>query len=575
MLRILILSCLLLSTPVWAGNNALPRDFAVASAHPLATDAGIQILQQGGNAFDAAITVAAVLGVVEPYSAGIGGGGFWLLQKPEASQPVFLDARETAPGAARADLYINRQGEVDRQLATDTALAAGIPGQPAAFVHLARHFGKLPLSRTLEPAIRLARDGFPLNPVYRSLAEFRAPVLKRNPDSYRIFLDGGKAFSTNTRIRQPELATTLQALADKGQAGFYDGEIARKLVDGVKAGGGIWQLDDLKNYRVVERAPIHFRYQDAIIWSAPPPSAGGIALGQMFGMLAQFKLPAAGTLDQTHRLIEIMRRAYRDRALYLGDPDFTDVPVARLLDADYLQTLAADISAAHATPSAQLGKANPPPSGPHTTHLSVIDRQGNRVAATLSINLPFGSGYTVAGTGVLLNNEMDDFSAQPGSPNAYGLVGSSANAIAPGKRPLSSMTPTFMEYGPADNRQLAILGTPGGSRIITMVFLGLQEALDGKPPQDWVDRPRFHHQYLPDVVEYEPGSLNPALLQGLEQKGHRLQDTGRSYGDMQAIRWNRSTGEVEAASDSRRVGKAQVGALPAPGHRSASGDSQR
>jgi len=333
-------------------------------------------------------------------------------------------------------------------------------------------------------------------------------------------------------------------------------------VDGVKAGGGIWSLEDLAAYRLVEREPVHFRYRDAEIWSAPPPSSGGIALGEMFGMLQQFDYAGKNSLDRTHLLIEVMRRAYRDRAEYLGDPDFVDVPVKKLLDPIYLEEIAANISGSHATPSKDLPPVAPPPSGPHTTHFSIIDKDGNRVAATLSINLPFGCGYTVAGTGVLLNNEMDDFSAQPGTPNAYGLVGTTANAIAPGKRPLSSMTPTFMEYGPADHRQLAIIGTPGGSRIISMVFLGLLEALDGKNSQAWVDRPRFHHQYLPDVVEYEPGALPPALTSELDKRGHKLLETERPYGDMHAIRWDLLRGTVEAASDKRRLGSAQVGALP-------------
>ncbi len=557
MLRLLLLFSLLLGSSVWAAPVP-PKDFAVASAHPLATQAGIKILQQGGNAFDAAIAVAAMLGVVEPYSAGIGGGGFWLLQQGDKDQPVFVDARETAPAAAKADLYVEK-GEVNRDLAINTPLAAGIPGQPAAFAHIATRYGKLPLSTTLQPAIEAARNGFPVNPVYQALATFRAPVLQRYPDSQRIFLNDGKPLLDDSLIYQPDLANTLTLLARQGHDGFYKGALAQHLVDGVRASGGIWTLQDLAAYKVVERKPVSFAYQDARIWSAPPPSSGGVALAEMFGMLNQFNYRFKDDVDRAHLLIEVMRRAYRDRALYLGDPDFVKVPIEHLLDAQYLTDLAADISAAHATPSKDLGTVSPPPSGTHTTHLSVIDRQGNRVAATLSINLPFGSGFTAPGTGVLLNNEMDDFSAQPGSPNAYGLIGGSANAIAPHKRPLSSMTPTFMEYGPADNRQLAIIGTPGGSRIITMVFLGLLEALDGKDPQAWVDRPRFHHQFEPDVVEYEPGNFPPAFLQGLEKKGHALQDAGRNYGDMHVIRWRYKNGDVEAASDKRRLGYAQVG----------------
>lgn len=558
MLRVLLLLLLALSAPLQAASGTTPRDFAVASAHPLATQAGIKTLEQGGNAFDAAVTVAAVLGVVEPYSAGIGGGGFWLLHRAKDGKTLMLDAREVAPGAASADMFLDGKGGVDREKATNSPLSAGIPGQAAALDHLARHYGKLPLKTTLAPAIAFAENGFPSNPVYAALAAFRAPVLMKNPDSARIFLADGQPLNTAT-LRQPELAATLKALADKGFDGFYKGEVAQKLVAGVKAGGGLWTLEDLAGYKLVEREPVHFKYRDAEIWSAPPPSSGGVALGQMFGMLQQFDLTHKNEADRTHLLVEVMRRAYRDRAEYLGDPDFVTVPVQKLLDPVYLEEIAANISGSHATPSKDLAPVAPPPSGPHTTHFSIIDKAGNRVSATLSINLPFGSGYTVAGTGVLLNNEMDDFSAQPGSANAYGLVGSAANAIAPHKRPLSSMTPTFMEYGPADNRQFAIIGTPGGSRIISMVFLGLLEALDGKGPQAWVDRPRFHHQYLPDIVEYEPGAFTPVLGAALDEKGHRLQQTERVYGDMHVIRWTLKNGMVEAASDKRRLGSARTG----------------
>ena len=555
---LLLLLALLVSTPLFSATVSEPKDFAVASAHPLATRAGIQILAQGGNAFDAAVAVAAMLGVVEPYSSGLGGGGFWLLHRASDNSTVMIDAREMAPGAASAGIYVDKDGKVNRDKAINTPLAAGIPGQAAAFDYLTKHYGKLPLITTLAPAIRAAQNGFPVNPVYETLATYRAPILQRSADSARIFLNDGQPFGPGTLIRQPDLAQTLKTLALSGADSFYSGPLAKKLVDGVRAGGGIWTLDDLAQYKVVVRKPVHFTYKDAEIWSAAPPSSGGVLLEEMFGMLSQFQLKGLSEADRTHLLIEVMRRAYRDRALYLGDPDFYPVP-KKLFDPHYLEDLAADISFAHATPSSQLGKVAPPPSGNHTTHFSIIDKQGNYVAVTLSVNLPFGCGYTVPGTGVLLNDEMDDFSAQPGSPNAYGLVGSAANAIAPRKRPLSSMTPTFMEYGPKDNRQMAIVGTPGGSRIITMVFLALLEALDNKPPQAWVDRPRFHHQYLPDVVEYEPGAFSPELIKALEAKGHTLKSTGRHYGDMQVIRWFMNNGIVQAASDKRRLGYAQVG----------------
>jgi len=571
LIRLCILLCLTASPWLFA-QPVLPRQPAVASAHPLATAAGIKVLEEGGNAFDAAVTVAAVLGVVEPYSAGIGGGGFWLLHRASDNKTLMVDAREKAPAAASRDMFLDKKGEVDRDKATNTALAAGIPGQAAAFVHIAQHYGSRPLSTTLAPAIRLASGGFPVNRVYHELADMRASTLNRYPTSKRIFLRDGKAPEGGV-IVQKGLAHTLQLLADKGFDGFYKGELAQRLVEGANAHGGVWSLADLANYRVVEREPISFRYNyksaagaatsdTAVIWSAPPPSSGGVALAEMFGMLSQFDLSTKSSADRTHLLIEVMRRAYRDRAEYLGDTDFVQVPIARLTSAAYLEDLAANISMAHATPSSSLGPPKQTGAGFHTTHFSIIDTQGNRVAATLSINLPFGSGVTVAGTGVLLNNEMDDFSAKPGSPNAYGLIGSEANAIAPGKRPLSSMTPTFMEYGPADNRQLAIIGTPGGSRIITMVFLGLLEALDGKGPQAWVDRPRFHHQFVPDVVQHEPGTFDSALAAQLQQRGHTLMDVGHTYGDMHAIRWMINNGNVEAASDQRRLGKALLGTVP-------------
>ncbi|HCB40136.1 MAG TPA: gamma-glutamyltransferase, partial [Gammaproteobacteria bacterium] len=379
----LIRLCFLLA--ILAGSHAsasvLPKQAAVASAHPLATEAGIRILESGGNAFDAAITVAAVLGVVEPYSAGIGGGGFWMLQRGKDGKTIMLDARERAPGAAHKNLYLDEQGKVDRDKATNTALAAGIPGQAAAFVHLSDHYGTLALADTLAPAIRLAAGGFPVNKVYRHLAEMRASTLRRYPASKRIFLRDGKVPDGGLIVQQG-LASTLKTLAEKGFDGFYKGELAKRLVAGANAHGGIWSLEDLANYRVIEREPVRFQYADAVIWSAPPPSSGGVALAQMFGMLSLFNLDTKSSADRTHLLIEVMRRAYRDRAEYLGDPDYVDIPIARLTSAAYLDNLASSISMAHATPSSELGLPKQTGSGTHTTHFSIIDRQGNKAAAT-------------------------------------------------------------------------------------------------------------------------------------------------------------------------------------------------
>lgn len=533
-----------------------PAQGAIASAHPLATQAGMEILANGGNAFDAAIAVASVLGVVEPYSAGIGGGGFWLLHRASDGKEIMLDAREKAPLAATRDMYVNADGNVNRDLAINGPLSGGIPGQPAAFAHLAEHYGALPLRDSLQHAITHARDGFQVDRVYLALANMRKKVLSRYDTSQQTFLPHD--MTPLTVIKQPDLAQTLHTLAQEGRDGFYRGPLASTLVAGVNAAGGIWQTEDLAQYQVVERPPISFRYNNVKITSAPPPSSGGIALAEMFNMLEAMEYDTLDPLTQRHVLIEVMRRAYRDRAEHLGDSDFYPVPIAKLSDPLYAQTLASSINLLKATPSKTLGTTFGSHSGTHTTHLSVIDKEGNYVAATLSINLPFGSGFTIPGTGVLLNNEMDDFSSQPGSPNAYGLVGSEANAIEPGKRPLSSMTPTFAEFNNAEGNQVAILGTPGGSRIITMVFLGLLEAIDGKPPIDWVSRDRFHHQYLPDVIQLEPSTLSDFERAHLEGLGHTLKPVGRTYGNMQALLWNQDTGNVQAASDPRGVGEARV-----------------
>ncbi|HHH39564.1 MAG TPA: gamma-glutamyltransferase [Sedimenticola sp.] len=531
--------------------SPLPQQAAVASAHPLASDAGHEILAAGGNAFDAAVAVSAVLAVVEPYSSGLGGGGFWLLHRAADGFEVMLDGRERAPLAAQRDLYLDASGAVIPGLSIDGVLAAGIPGEPAALDHLARRYGRLPLARSLAPAIRVARDGFPVDARYRRMALRRLAALNASPAAAARFLVQGEVPPEGYLVRQPELAATLEALAAEGRDGFYRGSVGRKLVQGVRAAGGIWSDADLAQYRVVERPPVRGEYRGLRITSASPPSSGGVVLLTMLNILARYDLDALPPVTRIHLLVEAMRRAYRDRATYLGDPDFVDMPLQRLVHPWYAAGLARDIRLDRATPSPAL---EPPPGGRDTTHFSILDREGNRVAATLSINYPFGSGFVAPGTGVLLNDEMDDFSARPGSPNVYGLVGGEANAIAPGKRMLSSMTPTFVET--ADG--VAVLGTPGGSRIISMLLLAVLELADGKGPAAWVSRGRFHHQYLPDRIQYEPGALSPEQVSGLEAMGHRLRLLEHPYGNMQALFWNRRTGSVEAASDPRGGGSAIV-----------------
>ncbi|MGB1091714.1 MAG: gamma-glutamyltransferase [Oceanobacter sp.] len=527
---------------------------AIASAHPLSTEAGLAMLRQGGNAFDAAVAVAASLGVVEPYSAGIGGGGFWLLYLADKDEYRFVDAREIAPSAAHRDYYLNADGSVNRDRAINGPTSAAIPGQAAAFVHMAQHYGQLPLTITLAPAIDQARAGFEVEPLYQKLMGFRHSVVKRYPESRSIFTQNGQIPEVGFRIQQEDLANTLSALAEHGFEGFYAGEVGKALVDGVQSAGGDWTLEDLTNYRVVEREPVSMQIGERRLISAPPPSSGGIALAQMLSMLEAFNWQGMSEAEQLHLLSEVMKRAYKDRAEFLGDPDFYPVPVKELLSKQHIQHWIDSIDLNRATPSIDLKGPKNVQEGFHTTHFSVLDQYGNRVSATLSINLPFGSGFTVPGTGVLLNDEMDDFSASPGSPNAYGLVGAEANAIAAGKRPLSSMSPSMMESGD----EVAIIGTPGGSRIITMVLLGLLEHMQNKPVEDWVSRPRVHHQYLPDLIQHEPGALAESVKSELAAKGHEFREIGRLYGNMQAILLNRKTGEVSAAADPRGIGSART-----------------
>ena len=550
-----LLACLLLTCTLATQAAApKPQQAAVATAHPAATVAGLETLAHGGNAFDAAVAIAAALAVAEPYGSGLGGGGFFLLrQAGEKPAYRFVDARERAPLAAGPDLY-RRNGTVQRELSLNGPLAAAIPGLPAALAHLAERYGKLPLNDSLTPAIRLARDGVGIDRVYRERAEWRLQALQQDPASAAIFLDQGQIPPLHGLLRQPALARTLERLARDGHAGFYAGETARLLLEGVKTAGGVWSARDLRDYRVVERQPLRIGLEGGReLITAPPPSAGGIALAQSLLMLQELPWQKAGAVQRSHYVVEVLRRAYRDRGL-LGDPDQVRNPLPRLLAPDYLENLAKGIALQHATPSTSLPPAPGWREGDHTTHFTVLDTEGNAVAATLSINLPFGAAFTAPGTGVLLNNEMDDFAADPSGSNAYGLTGSQANLIAPGKRPLSSMSPTFIE----SKTELASFGTPGGSRIPSMVLLAALDYLDGKPVQQWPATPRYHHQYLPDVIEYEPDAFSASQLRSLEMRGHRLKRVERRYGNQQVLLWHKDSGQVEAASDPRGVGRAEL-----------------
>jgi gamma-glutamyltranspeptidase/glutathione hydrolase len=466
-----------------------------------------------------------------------------------------LDGREKAPLAATRDMYLDENGDVIPGLSIGGPLSAGIPGEPAALVWLAENYGSLPLNVTLRPAIEAARNGFAVTERYRSLVEWRKELLNQYPATAQIFLDNGEVPELGHLIIQQDLADTLELLADQGHEGFYGGAMADALVAGITDVGGIWTIQDLAEYQVVIRKPVEITYRDMQITSAALPSSGGIVLAESLNILENYDMNFLEETDFMHVTVEAMRRSYRDRAEYMGDTDFVDVPVEMLTSKNYAKGLSQSIRMDHASESADLAPTSGDDvKGQDTTHFSVIDHAGNRVAATLSINYPFGSGVVAPGTGVLLNDEMDDFSSRPGSPNAYGLVGAEANAIEPGKRMLSSMSPTFIE----DDERIAVLGTPGGSRIISMVLLAILEFDRGGSARRIVNRPRFHHQYLPDSIQFEKDTLDTKIISDLANRGHRFKPMNRTWGNMQAVFVNKITGRVTAASDRRGEGKAVV-----------------
>jgi len=541
---------LIFNTAVAGG---LPAASAVASAHPLATRAGQEILAAGGNAFDAAIAVTATLAVVEPTGSGLGGGGFWLLHRHKDNFDIMIDGREVAPAAATRDMYLDSNGDFNPELSLNSPLGAGIPGVPAALDHIAKKYGRLPLKMSLAPAIRYAREGFRISKHYQRLTKMRLEELLSSPGSKKIFLENEAVPGAGFILRQQDLAKTLSLLAKHGRAGFYKGKVGNLLVKAVRSAGGIWTLQDLQNYRVVERIPVTGNYQNFKVTSAALPSSGGIVMLDALNILEPYKLQRLKKIYRDHLIIEAMRLAYRDRARYLGDADFVDVDTKKLISKGYASSQRKEINNTRAGRSKAMEK--PREKGSDTSHFSIIDQLGNRVAATLSINYPFGCGFTPPGTGVVLNNEMDDFSAKPGTPNVYGLVGSHANAIAPGKRPLSSMSPTFME---SDDMVVAI-GTPGGSRIISMVLLSLLEVAENRGSvREWVSLPRFHHQYLPDEVSYEKNAFTKNEILLLQKLGHKLKAVSSTYGNMHAVSWNKKTNIVDAASDPRGEGFASV-----------------
>ena len=543
-----VILCLLLALPaVQALATDHPGKAAIASAHYLATEAGHEILAQGGNAFDAAVAVSSTLAVVEPSSSGIGGGAFWLIHRASDGFQTMIDAREQAPAAAHKNMYLDEEGKVNRDLAVNGPLAGGIPGEVAGLEHLAKHYGRLPLAQSLQPAIRIAREGFPVDDKYHALMNWRVDTIKRWPAAAEALLADGENPPVGHVIKLPDLAWVLENVAERGAGGFYSGPVAERIVKGVRDAGGIWTLEDMAAYVVKERDPIRTMYGDYELVTAPPPSSGGIAIAEMLNILEPLAINDQEPVLRAHLIAEAMRRAFRDRAIYLGDPDFVEIPVEMLTSQYYADGLRASIRPDRATPSSMLAGNKQLPSGTDTTHFSIIDAEGNMVAATLTVNLPFGSAFMPPGTGLLVNNEMDDFSAKEGEPNAYGLIGFTANEIQPFKRPLSSMTPTFML---GEDRR-AVIGTPGGSRIITMVLLGILDFMQGNEPESWVSLPRFHHQYVPDRISAEQDAFTAEQVEGLEALGHEVQVRDRPWGNMHGVMWNLETGEVTGGSDPR------------------------
>jgi gamma-glutamyltranspeptidase/glutathione hydrolase len=503
---------------------AIARNGMVASQEKRATRIGVEILKAGGNAVDAAVAVGFALAVTHPQAGNLGGGGFMLVHLSRSNETIAIDYRETAPAAMTRDIFLNERGEADPRKSRDSALGVGVPGTVAglALAHQKYGSGKFTLAQLMAPAIALAREGFPVEDDLADSLPRAQPRLARWPSSAKVFLKSdGVALGRGDRLVQADLAASLEAVATSGPRAFYEGTIAEKIVASLAANGGIMTRDDLKNYRAVERPVVHGSYRGYEIFSMPPPSSGGVHLVEILNILEGYSLRelGAGSAATLHLMIEAMKPAYADRAEFLGDPDVVQVPVAGLTSKRYAATLRAAIDPEHARPAQSIRAGTPPREGDNTTHFSVVDRDGNAVANTYTLNFSYGLGLVADGTGILLNNELDDFAAKPGVPNAYGLVGGDANAPGPGKRPLSSMSPTIVLR---DGRVFLVTGTPGGSRIITTVLQVILNVIDHRMNiAEAVAAPRIHHQWLPDQVFTERG-LSPDTVRLLETRGHKI-----------------------------------------------------
>jgi gamma-glutamyltranspeptidase / glutathione hydrolase len=536
----------------------------VASVHELASRAGVEIMQAGGNAVDAAVATGFALAVVHPQAGNLGGGGFLLLRKANG-EVRFIDFREKAPAAATQNMYLDAQGNVIENASLIGYKAIGVPGSVAGLVYAEKKYGKVSLEKVMAPAIKLARDGFPL--AWEDAEDLKDEDLAKFPESKRIFQRDGKYYLPGEILKQPELARTLDRIA-KNPDDFYHGAIARELAAAIAKGGGLITADDLAHYEVKEREPIRGTYRGYDIIGAPPPSSGGIALVEILNILEGFDLAKLGnrSAQSIHLTVEAFRRSFYDRAEFLGDPDFAKIPVPQLIDKRYAEAWRESIDPNHASASQDLKRpsvfnelervaglrAVAIREPENTTHFSVVDAEGNSVAVTTTLNDSFGSRVTAEGLGFLLNNEMDDFAVKQGVPNAYGLIQGPANAIGPGKRPLSAMTPTIVLK---DGKLFLVLGSPGGPTIITTVANILMGVVDfGLDIQEAVNAPRFHHQWLPDAIDVEY-RLSPDTMNLLRSKGHTL-NTKHFWGDAECIMVDPKTGERLGASDGRNNGKA-------------------
>ena len=546
-----IFSQMATAQPVWAKHGM------VASQETLASRTGVEILKQGGNAVDAAVAVAFSLAVTLPRAGNIGGGGFMLVHLAKENKTIAIDYREMAPSKAKKDIFLDENGDAVTKLSREHGLAVGVPGTVMGMSLALEKYGTMTMAQVTAPAIKMAQEGISVSP---DLAVSLAGLKRRMsqwPSTAAIFYKAdGSDFQVDDILKQPELAHSLQLIAEKGTKGFYEGETAEKLVKAVQEAGGIMTLEDLKHYKAVEREPVRGQYRGYEVVSMPPPSSGGVHIIEMLNVLQQFPIDKFGhnTAQTIHVMAEIMKHAYADRSEYLGDPDFYKVPVKQLTDKDYAQKIASQIALNKTTPSEEIKPGNLAPyESDQTTHFSVVDKWGNAVSNTYTLNFSYGSGLVAKGTGILLNNEMDDFSAKPGTPNGYGLVGGDANAVEGNKRPLSSMSPTIVMK---DGKPFLVTGSPGGSRIITTTLQIIMNVIDhGLNIAEASNAARVHHQWLPDELRVET-SLNRDTISLLEAKGHKV-SVQSAMGSTQSIMV--SDQGIFGATDPRHSGSEAVG----------------